>query len=70
MKKNYLNLLLCSCLLVACSNGGDDPEPVVKPDVDKTSSVNFRGSIKQASRATETAFEENDEISVFAVSAD
>lgn len=67
MKKNYLNLLLCSCLLVACSNGGDDPEPVVKPDVDKTSSVNFRGSIKQASRATETAFEENDEISVFAV---
>ena len=69
MKKNYLNLLLCSCLFVACSsNGGDNPEPEVKPDLNKTSSVNFRGSIKQSSRATETAFEENDEISVFAVS--
>lgn len=67
MKKNYLTSLLSLMLFVACSSGGDEPEPVQKPDVNETLSINFRGSIKQSSRATETAFEKDDAISVFAV---
>lgn len=58
-------------LLTAC---GNDPEPDLipsepsgKPNVNTTSSINFRGSIKKESRATETAFEQGDAISVFAV---
>ena len=65
MKKFYLLLLVLCGLLTACSSEGpitDEPTPV--PQETK---VSFKAFIAQATRATDTAFEDGDAISVFAV---
>ncbi len=62
-KFNLLPFLIMVLGFVACNNE-EESETVVS--VDKV--VNFRGSMKPVSRATETAFEETDAISIFAVS--
>ena len=67
MRTFFLRILFLVMLFTACSNGSDDPKPIEKPDVEKSFYISFRGKIKQSSRATETAFEKGDEISVFAV---
>jgi len=68
MKKFYLLPFMLLALMASCAGNGDDPvkepEQPERPDV---SSVNFRATIAPNSRATETAFEEGDAISVFAV---
>ena len=62
MKKLYLLPFMLLVLMVACN---DVDEPVLEQA--KSDGVNFRASIGQNSRATETAFEQGDAISVFAV---
>lgn len=62
---NYRKLMLAmaSAVLVAsCSSNGEE----VRPD-QKQESVSFTASMKTLSRATETSFEENDQIIVYAV---
>ena len=62
---NYRKLMLAmaSAVLVAsCSSNGEE----VRPD-QKQESVSFTASMKTLSRATETSFEENDKILVYAV---
>ncbi|MBR2606588.1 MAG: fimbrillin family protein [Bacteroidaceae bacterium] len=64
MKKNLL-LMLSLLVFMGCSSKDDNgtvDEPIQTP-----SSVSFKAFIKQISRATETAFEDGDAISVFAV---
>lgn len=67
MKKIHFGLMALAALFSACSggSGGTEGEEIVKPTIKKE--ISFRGSIKAASRATETAFEAGDQISVFAV---
>lgn len=65
MKKLNLFLLLLCGLFVACSTESPEPE-VNKPESNDTE-VSFKAYIQQATRATETAFEKDDAISVFAV---
>lgn len=68
MKKFYFGLMALVALFSACSSGGNsstEEENIVKPVIKKE--INFRGNIKPTSRATETAFESGDQISVFAV---
>lgn len=58
-----LMLAMASAALVAsCSSNGEE----VRPD-QKQESVSFTASMKTLSRATETSFEENDQIIVYAV---
>ena len=62
---NYRKLMLAmaSAVLVAsCSSNGEE----VRPE-QKLESVSFTASMKTLSRATETSFEENDQIIVYAV---
>lgn len=61
-KYSLLPFFIMALGFVACNN--EEESEVVTP-VDKV--VSFRGSMKPISRATETAFEEEDVISVFAV---
>ena len=57
--------MLSFAFFIACSDK-ESGTTAVEPDVSST--VSFKASIKEASRATETAFENGDAISVFAVS--
>lgn len=62
---NYRKLMLAmaSAVLVAsCSSNGEEVRPEQKQE-----SVSFTASMKTLSRATETSFEENDKILVYAV---
>ena len=62
---NYRKLMLAmaSAVLVAsCSSNGEEVRPEQKQE-----SVSFTASMKTLSRATETSFEENDQIIVYAV---
>ena len=62
---NYRKLMLAmasAALVASCSSNGEE----VRPD-QKQESVSFTASMKTLSRATETSFEENDQIIVYAV---
>lgn len=65
MKKLYLLPFMLLAFMAACTSDGDDP--VDNPEQSTDYNIKFRASINQSSRATETAFEEGDAISVFAV---
>ena len=66
MKKNYLFVLSALCLLtVSCEQTSED-ENVTEPE---QKYVTFIPSLQAPTRATETAFEQGDEIGVFAVKA-
>ncbi len=59
-------LAMASCVIVAsCSNTDEKVNPV-----EDNKSVSFTASMKNLSRATETEFEENDKIAVYAVQED
>ncbi len=63
MNYRKLMLALASCAIVAsCSNSSEEVKPAEKQE-----SVSFTASMKTLSRATETSFEENDKILVYAV---
>lgn len=62
---NYRKLMLAmasAALVASCSSNSEE----VRPD-QKQESVSFTASMKTLSRATETSFEENDQIIVYAV---
>lgn len=59
--------VLVSCIICASCNKSDEPE---MPIIDETENVSFTASMKTVSRATETEFEEKDEIVVYAVQED
>ena len=61
--KKILFLMLSCALFVACDNN----ESSALNEIKDGSTVSFKALIKQTSRATETAFESGDAISVFAV---
>lgn len=63
MKKFKLLSFMLLAFMAACTNNDDELEETQPTSFD----INFRASINQSSRATETAFEDNDAISVFAV---
>lgn len=65
MKKDWWFLpLVFFASMVSCTSSDDGQEESFSP---KDSSVNFSASIKPITRATETAFETGDAVSVFAV---
>lgn len=65
MKKlKFLPFILLALMASCTSENGNEPE---SPEQLKEANVRFLASIKQISRATETAFENGDAISVFAV---
>lgn len=59
--------VLVSCIICASCNKSDEPE---MPIIDEPENVSFTASMKTVSRATETEFEEKDEIVVYAVQED
>lgn len=65
MKKYHLFPFILLVLLAACTSGTDELAEVSIPV--EESIVNFKASFNRTSRATETAFEYGDAISVFAV---
>lgn len=82
MKKNKLLwLLTCLVLLTSCGGDGDEPTTIVTPPPAPTPSdptpssgggkdfVTFTPSLNGITRATETAFEQGDRISVYAMKA-
>lgn len=62
MKRNFLLFLALSALSLSCST-----EPEVNVQVEEQNAVEFNGYFGSATRATETAFEIGDAISLFAV---
>ena len=62
MKKNFLFMLFCT-LILACNN----QDSQIFDEAKEGAPISFRAFIKQATRATETTFENGDAISVFAV---
>lgn len=69
MKKiNVFLMTACTLIVVACSSGSDvTPLPFTPPQPTPTATVKFHPSLSSMTRATETAFENFDQISVFAV---
>ena len=66
MNYRKLMLALASCAIVAsCSNSSEEVKPAEKQE-----SVSFTASMKSLSRATETEFEEGDQIAVYAMQED
>lgn len=65
MKKLNLFLLLLCGMITACSS----PEPIIQEPTkeNENTEVRFKAFINQTTRATETSFEADDAISVFAV---
>jgi hypothetical protein len=59
---------LCALLISGCSSeeGSEEPQIPVTPEVEETT-VSFMPELRSMTRATETAFETGDEISVYAV---
>lgn len=70
MKKiNAFLMAACALIAVACSSGSDDLiiPPTPQPQPTPAATVKFYPTLSSMTRATETAFENYDDISVFAV---
>ena len=61
----WISLGLCAIALASCSNN-EEPEPRPNPE-EAVYKLRFKSNLQGMTRATETAFETGDEISLFAV---